>query len=133
MVVENEIQGFIYRHLVWYCMSVIDNLNDNQVNMILKISTILYLLPTIGDTVTTFIGLSNGFVEMNFLVDFLWIHLGLLGLIAVKIIATGYLIMISLPTFYFGKNLGKVFLSWAFILGFIAYGSATMNNIVVLL
>lgn len=114
-------------------MSIIDNLSDNQVNTILKTSTFLYLLPTIGDTVTTFIGLSNGFVEMNFIVDFLWIHLGLLGLIAVKILATGYLIMISLPAFYFSKNIGKVFLSWAFVLGFIAYGSATMNNIFVLL
>lgn len=114
-------------------MSIIENLSDNQVSKILKTATLLYILPTIGDTVTTFIGLSNGFVEMNIVVDLFWVHYGFLGIIAVKILATVYLIIISIPSFYFSKSIGKLFLSWAFFVGFIIYSGATINNILVLL
>lgn len=111
----------------------------------LKISFPVFIIGSIGDIITTWIGFSRGFEERSPIVEFLMLEMGtLLGVIMSKILALVVIVGISYGTNPIYKILTndeisreelideKVIMSDLFLIAGLIYFIATLNNIIVI-
>jgi hypothetical protein len=106
---------------------------DITLNKVLLFVFSLFVIASLADVLTTYIGLTSGFVEQTEFVRILWIQFGLFGLILTKVISIVALTLISAPFYIFvEKNLQKLFASTLYMMGTILFGYAAIHNLILL-
>ncbi len=109
------------------------NLTVSDVHLnIFYITLGLFIITSLTDVYTTYIGLTSGFAEQTEFVDQLWMQFGLAGLILSKIIAVGIVSALSLPLYIVNKNMTLYFVSVLYIMGSLIFGYATLHNLTLL-
>lgn len=92
----------------------------------------LFVITSLTDVFTTYVGLTSGFAEQTEIVDFLWINYGFMGLIASKFISIGAITAIASPFYLFDRKWFLMFLSVLYLMGTMVFGYATFHNLVLL-
>jgi len=92
----------------------------------------LFVITSLTDVFTTYVGLTSGFAEQTEFVDFLWINYGFMGLIASKFISIGAITAIASPFYLFDRKWFLMFLSVLYLMGTMVFGYATFHNLVLL-
>jgi|AntDeeMetageno50_2_1112565.scaffolds.fasta_scaffold00704_6 hypothetical protein len=105
---------------------------DITLNKVLLFVFSLFVIASLADVLTTYIGLTSGFVEQTEFVRILWIQFGLFGLILTKVISIVALTLISAPFYIFEKKLTKLFASTLYMMGTILFGYAAIHNLILL-
>jgi len=105
---------------------------DITLNKVLLFVFSLFVIASLADVLTTYIGLTSGFVEQTEFVRILWIQFGLFGLILTKVISIVALTLISAPFYIFEKKLTKLFASTLYMMGAILFGYAAIHNLILL-
>lgn len=112
-----------------------------NINKIFILCLITFIITSLGDIITTYIGLNNGFAEHSPLVRFFWYRYNIIGLVMTKFISL-FSIVFAAAIFRLGyeldeldgkQNIGKITIIYGFIFGSIIYGLATIININVLM
>jgi len=81
---------------------------DITLNKVLLFVFSLFVIASLADVLTTYIGLTSGFVEQTEFVRILWIQFGLFGLILTKVISIVALTLISAPFYIFEEKTYKI-------------------------
>jgi len=92
----------------------------------------LFVITSLTDVFTTYVGLTSGFAEQTEFVNFLWINYGFMGLIASKFISIGAITAIASPFYLFDRKWFLMFLSVLYLMGTIVFGYATVHNLALL-
>lgn len=103
---------------------------SKRLNKILLLCIIGGFISISGDLTTTYIGLSNGYYELNPVISFIWSNFGLIGFIIAKLTVVSYITLCYyLVKKQYSVHYGKIYCIFAFTI-FIVYDSiATTNNI----
>jgi hypothetical protein len=83
-----------------------------------------------GDLITTYIGLSNGYHELNPIINFIWSNFGLIGFVIAKLVVVSYIILCyHLIKEKYDRRRGKIYCIFAFMIFILSDTIATLNNI----
>ncbi len=89
----------------------------------------LFIITSLTDVATTYIGLTSGFAEQTEFVNQLWMQFGFLGLIISKVIAVFGVSALAAPFYFADKKMTMYFLSVLYLMGTIVFGYATIHNL----
>lgn len=109
------------------------NLNsENYYMYVLYLGLTLFLIASMTDVITTYIGLTTNLSEQTEFVNYLWVNYGLMGLIASKFISLILLTCLFTPFYIIDRELSIKFLSSLYLMGFFYFGYASIHNIFLL-
>lgn len=107
-------------------------LESGSIKVVAYACLTLFVITSLTDVFTTYVGLTSGFAEQTEFVDFLWINYGFMGLIASKFISIGAITAIASPFYLFDRKWFLMFLSVLYLMGAMVFGYATFHNLVLL-
>jgi len=119
---ENETSTFPVENIITF----------GNLKMMFYVVVTLFVFTSITDVVTTYIGLSSGFVEQTAFVRMLWVEFNIFGLFISKIIALVAILVLGTPFYLFNRKMGISFLITTYGMGGILFGYATFHNMILL-
>lgn len=73
------------------------SITSERLDTLIGIITVTYIIAALADVITTHIGLSKGYTELSFVVNFVWQNWGFFGFLLLKIGLFALVVFIAVP------------------------------------